>query len=148
MKRILCAFLCVLAVPAFAADLPTTSITPGAVREGIIAKDLCPTAHTAKVRNVTAADKKAVYAAYGVKSHKPGEFEVDHLISLELGGSNDRANLWPQSYLTKPWNAHVKDRLENELHRLICAGSISVKEAQTEISTDWIRSYRKHLGTP
>jgi hypothetical protein len=41
---------------------------------------------------------------------------VDHLIPLELGGSNDIANLWPQSYVTV-WNAHMKDRLENRLNR-------------------------------
>jgi hypothetical protein len=38
---------------------------------------------------------------------------VDHLVSLEIGGANTVQNLWPQSYDTTPWNAHVKDKLEN-----------------------------------
>ena len=50
------------------------------------------------VRNVSAATKRAVYAEYGIASHQPGKYEVDHLISLELGGSNDIRNLWPESY--------------------------------------------------
>ena len=69
------------------------------------------------------------------------KFEVDHLISLELGGSNDMKNLWPQSYDTKPWNAHVKDKLETRLHREICDNIITVDEAQMAISNDWIKTY-------
>ena len=73
-------------------------------------------------------------------------FEVDHLISLELGGSNDIKNLWPQSYTTKPWNAHVKDKLENRLHKLICYGAINIVEAQIAISKNWIEAYKKYIG--
>lgn len=71
---------------------------------------------------------------------------MDHLISLELGGSNSLKNLWPESFITEPWNAHVKDRLENKLHEMICSGEIDIKAAQREISTDWIASYKKYVG--
>jgi hypothetical protein len=73
--------------------------------------------------------KRQVYAEYGITSHAPGEFEVDHLISLELGGSNSIRNLWPQSYRTQPWNARVKDRVENKLHQMVCKGEIDLKTA-------------------
>jgi len=73
--------------------------------------------------------------------------KVDHLISLELGGSNSLKNLWPQSYVTLPYNAHKKDVLENKLHALVCSGAIDLKTAQHEIATDWIGAYRKHVGT-
>jgi hypothetical protein len=42
----------------------------------------------------------------------PCPCEMDHLIPLSLGGSNRQKNLWPQSEITEPWNAHVKDKLE------------------------------------
>jgi hypothetical protein len=42
--------------------------------------------------------------------------EIDHLISRELGGADEVANLWPQSYGGQPWNAVLKDKLENRLH--------------------------------
>jgi hypothetical protein len=89
--------------------------------------------------------KQKVYAEYGIAIHQPKEYEVDHLISLELGGSNDISNLWPQSYVTSPWNAHVKDKLENKLHALVCSGQLDLKTAQQEISHDWVAAYKKYL---
>jgi hypothetical protein len=150
MKRILCTFLCILlAGPALAADLPDLTLTPGVTRD--LTKDqICATKWGKDVRAVTAAMRRQVMTTYNMtpKACPSGKIEIDHLISRELGGSNDRKNLWPQSYDSKPWGAHTKDKLENELHRLICLGKISVKDAQSEISTNWIKAYRKHLGQP
>jgi hypothetical protein len=123
---------------------PDPRLTPGAVLP-VTAKDICVPGYTKKVRNVPAAVKRKVYAAYGIAHRAPGEYEVDHLISLELGGSNAIANLWPESYRTKPWNARVKDALENHLHREVCAGTIRLRDAQREIATDWIASYQRHF---
>jgi len=53
----------------------------------------------------------------------------------------------PQSYRTQPWNAHVKDRLENELHRLVCAGQLPLDTAQRDIATDWIAAYQAYFHT-
>ena len=40
---------------------------------------------------------------YGIRgSHHGSAYEVDHLISLELGGSNEVANLWPEAATPKP----------------------------------------------
>lgn len=126
--------------------MPNAQMTPGAVLP-VTVKDICVPGYTKKVRNVPASLKKKVYAAYGITSRRPGQYEVDHLISLELGGSNSIKNLWPESYVTQPWNAHVKDQLENELHDEICSGKIPLQQAQQEIATDWIASYKKHFHT-
>ena len=90
--------------------------------------------------------KTQVFALYGIASHEPGEYEVDHLIPLELGGSNSIKNLFPQSFLTQPWNAHAKDRLENKLHAMVCKGEIDLNTAQQEIATDWVAAYKKYVG--
>ena len=63
------------------------------------------------------------------------------------GGSNAVKNLWPQSFQTQPWNAHVKDQLENTLHQLVCAGEVDLATAQHDIATDWIAAYRKYFHT-
>jgi hypothetical protein len=66
---------------------------------------------------------------------------------MRIGGSNALKNLWPQSYQTQPWNAHVKDHLENVLHRLVCAGQLALETAQRDIATDWIAAYHKYVHT-
>jgi hypothetical protein len=94
-----------------------------------------------------AAVKQQVYAAYGIQDHAPGDYEIEHSIPLELEGSNAMKNLWPQSYKTQPWNAHVKDRLENVLHRLVCSGQLPLETAQRDIAADWIAAYKKYFHT-
>lgn len=60
--------------------------------------------YTKKVRNVTESEKKKVYSEYGLSGNNQGfckgtqGCEIDHLIPLEIGGSNDISNLWPQPY--------------------------------------------------
>jgi hypothetical protein len=147
----LCLVLLALAFAALAQPsppiLPDPKLTPGATLN-VTMQDLCTPGYTKLVRDVPAAVKRQVYAEYGITSHKRGEFEIDHLISLELGGSNSSRNLWPESYKTSPWNAHVKDALENELHRLVCTGQLDLKTAQHDIATDWIAAYKKYFPAP
>ena len=79
-------------------------------------------------------------------SGTPADYELDHLISLELGGHpTDERNLWMQPYEGK-CNARDKDRLETRLKRLVCTGHITLHQAQHEIATDWVASYNKRIG--
>jgi hypothetical protein len=59
--------------------------------------------------------------------------ELDHLVSLELGGSNDEANLWPE--IGKVPNP--KDTVENDLHDAVCSGKVTLAAAQQAIASDW-----------
>jgi hypothetical protein len=86
--------------------------------------------------------KAQAYQEYGIAHHSSGEYEADHLVSLELGGSNEIENLWSQIYRAKQWNGHVKDKLEDRLHELVCAGNPSLLKAQKAIARDWIAAYR------
>ena len=63
------------------------------------------------------------------------------------GGSNALKNLWPQPFQTQPWNAHVKDQLENTLHRLVCARKVDLDTAQHDMATDWIAAYKPYFHT-
>lgn len=150
------ALLCALSTPAHAASdgvRPDPVLTPGAIRTTDKA-EICGT-KTSTVRNVSGSEKLAVYRRYGMVGPSaafPGTnllppYEVDHLVSLELGGSNDITNLWPEAY-DQPMGAHQKDAVENKLHRLICAGRISVEEAQHAIAADWVAAYAKFVGAP
>ena len=126
---------------------PDTSKTPGDTLD-VTKADICVPGYSSKVRNVPQSVKEQAYSDYGITHRNPGQYEIDHLISLELGGSNSIRNLWPQSYLTKPWNAHVKDALENRLHQEVCSGQTDLQQAQREISGDWIAAYKKRFPNP
>ena len=91
----------------------------------------------------SATSSKARAFTESTASHGRGDYEIDHLIPLELGGSNSVKNLWPESYRTSRWNARVKDRLEDKLHELVCNGQLDLKTAQQVIAANWIEAYKK-----
>ena len=134
-----------LALAASLPIIPDHVMTPGVVDPVATRQKICTPGYTATVRHVPPSLKKKVFARYKIDP-KSDKFEVDHLISLELGGSNDINNLWPQSYTTQPWNARKKDRLENKLRFFICTGVIDMKTAQDDISGDWTVAYKKYVG--
>ncbi len=122
--------------------LPDPACTPGAIFPEATKEQICVSGYSQTVRNVSTQLKKQVYEEYGIASHQPGEFEVDHYISLELGGSNDISNLWPEPASPKP-GFHEKDEVENYLHDQVCAGKMSLQDAQSIISTNWLSVYNK-----
>lgn len=122
------------------AGLPDSACTPGAIFPDATKNQVCTSGYASSVRNVPESEKEQVYAEYGIASHSPGQYEVDHLISLELGGSNDIANLWPEAAQPTP-GFHQKDEVENYLHRQVCAGIISLSQAQSEIAQNWLAIY-------
>src|SRR5450759_2271069 len=129
--------------PSHVAHLPDPSLSPGDTLD-VTTGDICVSGYSAKVRDVPQLVKDQVYAEYGITSHAPGSYEVDHIISLELGGSNSIRNLFPEPY-DGDWNAHIKDKLENKMHSLVCSGQLDLAIAQQEISTDWINAYIKYI---
>ncbi|XGV94424.1 MAG: hypothetical protein ACAF41_00940 (plasmid) [Leptolyngbya sp. BL-A-14] len=126
-------------------SLPDARLTPGTVFP-VGVEQICQPGYSSSARHVTLATKKAVFQRYGV-SYVKGQYEVDHLISLELGGSNAVTNLWPEAY-TGQWNAHIKDQLENRLHRLVCRRELPLATAQQAIARDWIKAYQQYCATP
>jgi hypothetical protein len=121
--------------------LPDAACTPGAIFPDATLDLICTPGYTKGVRLVPDQEKNEVYAEYGIVSRAPGEYEVDHLISLELGGSNDIANLWPELASPQP-GFHQKDQLENALHKEVCSGATPLRQAQLEIAADWLALYR------
>ncbi|HEY5235345.1 MAG TPA: HNH endonuclease signature motif containing protein [Rhabdochlamydiaceae bacterium] len=140
---------------ASAQTYPDKTLTPGVVR--VVSKEeLCRVGSTKDARKVTQANKNEVFRRYGMIKGKfnPGDYEIDHFISLELGGANDLNNLWSQPYCktgndplkTGCWGAREKDFIETALHRQICKNKISIEQAQQIIKTDWVAEYKKIKG--
>jgi hypothetical protein len=128
-----------------AADVPNRRLTPGAALT-TKASVVCRSGYASRVRDVPESEKNAVYGRYGV-AHVPYAHEVDHLVSLELGGSNAIANLWPEPYAGR-WGARTKDVLENRLHDLVCSGAIRLRAAQRIEARNWVAAYRRYVGSP
>ena len=126
-----------------AVDLPNHGLTPGVALTASAAR-VCVRGYSASVRDVPQAEKDAVYARYGVVD-VPYRHEVDHLVSLEIGGSNAIANLWPEPYAGR-WGARTKDVLENRLHELVCDGRLGLRRAQRIEAADWVAAYRRYVG--
>lgn len=129
-------------------QLPNHKLTPGVIRVSGAAgaKEICaPTFRTGPWRKTNGSTKKHICAEYGVKRCPVlGEMEIDHLIPLELGGADDPANLWVQfaEYADGSPGFHVKDKLENELHRRVCKEGMSLPAAQQCLRDNWIRCYK------
>lgn len=142
-------FVLVLCSVVAFAQLPDPQLTPGVIRTSNGSEVCAASFRTKPFRHTTQAMKKQVCAAYHIaKCPAKNTLEIDHLIPLELGGLDDVRNLWPQlaKYPNGP-GFHVKDKLENELHRRVCQGNMSLPEAQACIRSNWIECYQKLFGS-
>lgn len=122
-------------------SLPDAACTPGAVFAGTTTQQVCTPGYASLVRSVSQGVKDTVYAQYGIATRNPGQYEVDHLVSLELGGSNEIANLWPEPAKPRP-GFHEKDKVENYLHNQVCSAKMSLPDAQKAISSNWLSTYQ------
>jgi hypothetical protein len=124
--------------------VPSQKLTPGAVRS--VAKDEVCSANVQPFV-VPVALQRRVFEEYGIRNASPDAYEVDYLITPELGGAADIRNLWPEPYSATVWNAHVKDQLEDRLHQMVCDGQLDLATAQHDIATDWIAAYKKYFNS-
>jgi|ERR1700691_1640309 len=123
---------------------PDLRLTPGATVP-VTSREVCGTTAAKAVPVVPVSMRRKVFEEYGVTPAQPDAYEVDYLITPELGGATDIRNLWPEPYQDTVWNAHVKDQLEDRLHRMVCRGDVDLATAQRDIATDWIAAYRKYF---
>ena len=120
-------------------------VTPGVTFHVSVAT-ICRSGYSTSVRDVAESEKNQVYAEYGITHHTTGQYEIDHLISLELGGSNAIGNLWPELNDHPHGYLNSKDILENRLHALLCTGKVSLRSVQTLIASNWVSAYHQFLG--
>ena len=138
--------------------LPNRALTPGAtnpaVTQATIHRTICISGWTATIRpssTYTTALKVRQLATYGFGDRRLQDYEEDHLISLELGGSAASAkNLWPEPHHVRvgglDLGSYTKDGLENHLRSLVCAGRLSLASAQREEAVNWVAYWRSWKG--
>jgi hypothetical protein len=126
--------------------VPDPRLTPGATRL-VSRDDICSDSTPNREHFIPSSLAKRVFEEYGVADPRPFAYEVDYLITPELGGADDIRNVWPEAYSGSEWNAHIKDALEERLHQMVCAGEMELAAAQQDIAHDWVAAYKKHFHT-
>jgi hypothetical protein len=126
---------------------PDPKCTPGAASAAVTQDNLkttiCSSGYSTKVRpprGETGTLKTTAMKAYGVPASARATTQLDHLIPLEIGGSSDVANLWPQRDIK---NYTAKDHVEDRLHAAVCDGKVKLGAAQNAIAGDWTTALHK-----
>lgn len=130
---------------------PDPAQTPGslnpAVTQATIGSTICKSGWTATIRPPTSYTNKLKVdqiQLYKYSDTAVADYEEDHLISLELGGNpTDPRNLWPEPYTIsladgRSTGAHIKDAFETSLKTKVCAGTLTLVQAQAEIGDQWV----------
>ncbi|WP_037570930.1 hypothetical protein [Phaeacidiphilus oryzae] len=124
--------------------LPDPVCTPGSynpdVTQATIGSTICVSGWTTTVRPPTTYTnplKEQGITDYGYSDTSMSDYEEDHLVPLELGGSpRDPGNLWPEPHYGTQ-TSYTKDGVETKLKNAVCAGTITLSAARSAIRTDW-----------
>ena len=131
-------------------QLPDPRCTPGAYDPAITAAVLCAPGYS--TRTYRAPESQTSAFKWHVAEPAYGQVnvsgELDHLVSLELGGANDASNLWVEAGpIPNP-----KDAVENQLHAWVCQATGAqaeqrLRDAQVAIASDWLTALSSlHVG--
>jgi len=133
-----------MALPAIAAaQLPNNYYTPGKA-EKVDVKQLCAAGTETSAKPVADWQKNTALERYGVR---PEAFngELEHLVPVALGGTNDPDNLYP-FHAQGEYTIEAKQRLASKLRELVCDGKMSLKQAQDVFKKDWTKGYKQYLA--
>ena len=144
LKLAVAGIFLVLSHSAIAGDLPPPEVT-GAINLDVtqanIQETVCTKGYTKTIRPPSYYTSRLKRKQIGSEGNMR-DFEEDHLIPLSIGGApSDEKNLWAQPRNSE-FGADKKDELELRLRNLVCAGKLSLKDAQFSISKNWIESYK------
>ena len=132
-----------IGIPSYAAaQLPSSFQTPGAKSKANEAQ-VCAADFEASVKPMAKWQREQALERYG---KRPEDFtgDLDHLIPLSLGGTNDPDNIWPLPS-NKDMGPEQKKALDLKLHELVCNKTITLKAAQDAIKKDWVKAYNEYV---
>jgi hypothetical protein len=126
---------------------PDRACSPGAYYSRLTRRVICSSRfRTGSIRNVPQSEKFEVEQEYGMAATYYGRsIEIDHIVPLELGGSNAIANLFPEPG-SGTANYHAKDVLENHAKEMVCSGQLSLGTARRGFARNWEALYRRVFG--
>jgi hypothetical protein len=129
---------------------PDRRCSPGAYYSRLTRRVICSSSFRAgAIRNVPESERHAVETEYGLAPKGYGRtLEIDRIVSLQLGGSNTIANLYPEeaSFANGAPGYRAKDRLEKKVRSLVCSGDLSLRMVQRSIARNWRTLYKRVFG--
>src|SRR5471032_3406388 len=126
------------------AGLPSSFLTPGDAKK-VTKEQICAPGYAASIKATKESAKEEAFSRYGLRDGVSKTDVLDHLIPVELGGTDNVENLWPEP-VKGEWNASQKDALEQKLLGMVCDGTLTVKQAQTAIKKNWVAAYQQYVG--
>lgn len=126
------------------AQLPDSYKTPGdTVRTKT--EQICASGFDASIKPVPEWAKTEALERYGIR---PERFsgDLERLVPASLGGSNSPDNLWP-FHPGGGYTLEMKTTFAAMLRDQVCAGKMSLKDAQNAFKKDWTKSYQKVAGS-
>jgi hypothetical protein len=133
-----------LAADTLQIGLPSAFLTPGDARK-VTKEQICAPGYAASIKPTKESIKEEAFSRYGLRDGKSTTEVLDHLIPVELGGTDSVENLWPEP-ARGAWNAAQKDALEQQLLTLVCDGTLTVKQAQTAMKKNWTLAYTQYVA--
>jgi 5-methylcytosine-specific restriction endonuclease McrA len=130
--------------------LPDRRCSPGAYSPRVTKAAICSSHFSMRhIRKIPRSERYAVERRYGLPtgSYRRG-LEIDHIVPLRIGGSNNIANLFPEEYAFADHSPGyvIKDRLDMALQALVCVGRIPLRTAQRRIAANWEQLYQEVFG--
>jgi hypothetical protein len=136
--------------------LPDPVLTPGAILPSIADDRLCTKDRRVRAPEIAKELEDEVFAAYGIRSPKPGQWKIDVLIPVELGGDpSNIKNLFPLPYSINAdgsdLGANTKRLAEVAVLRQLCGASqtspqkITFAEAREQFANNWPVLYREFV---
>jgi hypothetical protein len=115
---------------------PVSGAIDPAITQGNVRATVCRLGYTKAVRPSNEWTQSTKHQLL-VEQKLPGsvkDYELDHLVPLELGGHpTSTSNLWLQR-----WDeARKKDDQEAALRKAVCAGHLTLEQAQERIRLKW-----------
>ncbi len=125
-----------MAADSLQTGLPSSFLTPGDSKK-VTKEQICAPGYAASLKATKESAKEEAFSRYGLRDGVSKTSVLNHLIPIELGGTDNVENLWPEP-MKGDWNATQKDALEQKLLGMVCDGSLTAKQAQNAIKKNWV----------
>ena len=102
-----------------------------------MANTICKPSYVKKIKSqITNETSTKIFAEYSIAKKKRSDYAIDHLVPVDMGGTNALTNLWPIP-LKGTATPQRKAVVDAAVRKSMCAGFISLAAAQGLFNISW-----------